>query len=143
MSESRDLAEMHVKAFNERRWERATGIYAPDLVMVEPGGTANGIDAYLAVAKGFVAAFPDCRMDVTVVIASGDRVAIEGVYSGTHTGTLVTPQGEVPPTGKTLSLPLCDVFEVQAGRIASVRAYYDQTTFGAQLGLLPASGPSK
>jgi len=34
-------------------------------------------------------------------------------------------------------LPLCDVIDVAAGRITQIRAYYDQMTFAAQLGLLP------
>jgi hypothetical protein len=29
------------------------------------------------------------------------------------------------------------VFEVAAGRITQIRAYYDRMTFAAQLGLLP------
>lgn len=59
------------------------------------------------------------------------------VYSGTHTGVLATPQGEVTATGRTLKLALCDVVEIAAGRIVSIRAYYDQMAFAAQLGLLP------
>lgn len=41
---------------------------------------------------------------------------IEGVYSGTHTGVLASPQGDVPPTGRTLKLVLCDVVEIAAGQ---------------------------
>jgi len=81
-------------------------------------------------------------MEVTGIIDSGDQVVVEGVYSGTHTGPLGTPQGVVPATGKKLSLPLCDVFEVAAGRITRIRAYYDQMTFAAQLGLMPEPGTS-
>ncbi len=40
MSEPRDLAEAHVRAFNERAWQRAADIYAPDIEVVEPGGTS-------------------------------------------------------------------------------------------------------
>jgi steroid delta-isomerase-like uncharacterized protein len=137
MSEARQLAEQHVRVFNERAWSRAPQIYAPDLVMAEPAGTTHGIDPYLAHAQAFVTAMPDSRMEVTGVVESGDRVVVEGVYTGTHTGPLTTPQGEVPPTGRKLALPLCDVFEVDAGRITGIRAYYDQMTFAAQLGLLP------
>jgi ketosteroid isomerase-like protein len=35
------------------------------------------------------------------------------------------------------------VFEVAAGRITRVRAYYDQMTFAAQLGLLPDPGATR
>jgi predicted ester cyclase len=55
---------------------------------------------------------------------------------------LATPQGEVPATGRKLSLPLCDVFEVVAGRIVRIQAYYDQMAFATQLGLLPEGAPA-
>ena len=142
MPEARDLAEAHVRAFNERAWSRAAELYAPDLIAVEPGGTTSGIDEFLGHAQGFTTAFPDSRMEVTTIIESGNRAAVEGVYSGTHTGPLATAQGEVPPTGRTLRLPICLVFEVAAGRIASNHAYYDQMTFAAQLGLLPEAAPA-
>ena len=137
MSEARELAERHVSAFNERAWSRAPELYAPDLLMIEPAGATRGIEPYLHTARGFITAMPDSRMDVTAIIESGNRVVVEGEYSGTHTGPLGTPQGEVPPTGRKLKLPLCDVIEVAAGRITRISAYYDQMTFAAQLGLLP------
>ena len=142
MAEARDLAEAHIRAFNERAWSRAAEIYAPDLVLVEPGGTTRGIDGFLSHGQGFAAAFPDSRMEITTLIESGDHAVAEGVYSGTHTGPLATPQGELPPTGRTLRLPICLVFEVAAGRITSNHAYYDQMTFAAQLGLLPDPAPA-
>ena len=61
MSEVRELLAMHVRAFNERAWGRASEIYAPDLVVSEPGGTVHGIDAFLGHAQGFATAFPDSR----------------------------------------------------------------------------------
>lgn len=137
MSDARDLAEAHVRAFNERGWNRAADIYAPDVEVVEPGGTTVGIEDFLRHAQGFATAFPDSRMQVTTMIDATDRAVVEGVYTGTHTGPLATPQGQVPPTGRTLRLPICLVFEAVAGRIASNHVYYDQMTFAAQLGLLP------
>jgi steroid delta-isomerase-like uncharacterized protein len=142
MSEASDLTEAHVSAFNDRAWKRATHIYAPDLEVVEPGGTTVGIEDFLRHAQGFATAFPDSRMQVTTMIYSGDRAVVEGVYTGTHTGPLATPQGQVPPTGRTLRLPICLVFEVAAGRITSNHVYYDQMTFAAQLGLLPEPAPA-
>ena len=138
MSEARDLAEAHIRAFNERAWNRAAEIYAPDLITVEPAGTIHGIDAFVGHGQGFAAAFPDSRMEVTTIIESGNHAVVEGLYIGIHTGPLATPQGEVPPTDRTLRLPICLIFEVAAGRITSNHVYYDQMTFAAQLGLLPA-----
>ncbi|MDQ6670126.1 MAG: ester cyclase [Chloroflexota bacterium] len=109
-----------------RTWSRAQDLYAPDLVMIEPAGTTRGIEPFLDNAMGFVTALPDSRMDATAIIESGDYVVVEGTYSGTHPGPLGTPKGEVPPTGRKLMLPLCDVIEVAAGRITQIRAYDDQ-----------------
>jgi len=142
MSEPRDLAEAHVRAFNERAWQRAADIYAPDIEVVEPGGTSHGIDAFLGHAQGFATAFPDSRMQASAVIEAGSRAVVEGVYTGTHTGPLATPHGEVPATGRTLRLPICLVLETDAGRITSNHVYYDQMTFAAQLGLLPEPAPA-
>ena len=105
MSEVKELLAMHVRAFNERAWGRASEIYAPDLVVIEPAGTVHGIDAFLGHAQGFTTAFPDSRMEVTTVIESGDQAVMEGVYAGTNTGPLATPQGELPPTGRNWRCP--------------------------------------
>ena len=137
MSEAAQLAQQHANAFNDRAWSRASALYAPDLVLTEPAGTTHGIESLLARAQGFTTALPDSRLDAKPIVESGSRVVVEGVYSGTHTGPLTTPQGEVPPTGRRLSLPYCEVFEVAAGRITQIRTYYDQMAFAAQLGLLP------
>jgi hypothetical protein len=56
MSEARELAEKHVRVFNERAWSRTHELYAPDLLMIEPAGTTQGIEPYLGTAQGFVAA---------------------------------------------------------------------------------------
>jgi ketosteroid isomerase-like protein len=120
MGEARQLAERHIAGFNERRWD--TSLYAPDIEIVEPGGTLRGVDAFKAMGEGFVAMFPDSAMHVQNVIESGDAVAVEGAYRGTHT------------SGRTLDLPICLVFRVEAGRIASNHAYYDQAAFAAQIG---------
>src|SRR5260221_4932557 len=142
MSEARELAERHVSAFNERTWNGAFELYAPDLVMIYPAGTTHGIEPYLATARGFISAMPDSRMEVTAIIEAGNRVVVEGAYSGTHTGPLGTPQGEVPPTGRKLMLPLCDVIKVAARRVTHNLAFEDQMTIGAHVRVLPDAAAS-
>jgi predicted ester cyclase len=67
------------------------------------------------------------------------RMTEKRTCKGTHTGPLASPQGMVPPTGRTLALRFCEIFEVEAGRIATHRTYYDQMEFAQQLGLIPAT----
>ena len=144
MSEARDLVEAHNRIFNERDWGRAGDVLSPDVQSTSPGvGTLTGIAPFIEFAKGFVVALPDSRLVVESWTVDGSRVVCEGRYTGTHTGPLMTPQGEVPPTGRALDLHYADVFEVEAGRIARHRTYYDQMDFAQQLGLVPeAAGAS-
>ena len=138
MSETADLVREHYRAFNERDWSVANRIYSPDLLTIEPSsGSLRGIDAFLRMAQGFVTGFPDARLEVLALVDDGERVVTEGEFVGTNTGPLMTPQGELPPTGRSLRLPFCDVWESEAGRITNHRVYYDQMVMAGQLGLLP------
>ena len=138
MSEARDLVEAHNRVFNDRDWSHASDVLSPDVQSTSPGvGTMTGIDPFIGFAQGFVSALPDSRLEVETVTEDGNRIVCEGRYTGTHTGPLMTPQGEVPPSGRTLNLPYADVFEIEAGRIARHRTYYDQMDFAQQLGLIP------
>jgi len=138
MSEARDLVEAHNRVFNDRDWSRAPEIYSPDVESTAPGvGTLTGIDPFIGFAKGFIVALPDARLEVDTVSEDRNRVVCEGSFTGTHTGPLMTAQGEVPPSGRKLKLPYADVFEIEAGRIARHRTYYDQMDFAQQLGLIP------
>jgi ketosteroid isomerase-like protein len=115
----------------------AVTLFDPDIESVAPGARLSGIEAFRGYGEVFKRAFPDSRMITIAAIESGDMVAIEGVYTGTHTGTLSTPQGEVPPTGRAISLPYCDLFRFDGTRVVSHHVYYDQVTFLTQLGLMP------
>lgn len=143
MSEARDLVDGHTRVFNERDWDQAGSILSPDVETTAPGtGTVTGIEPFIAFAAGFARALPDSRLVPETVIEDGNRVVVEGRYTGTHTGPLMTPQGEVPATGRKLDLPYADVFEVEAGRIVRHRTYYDQMDFAQQLGLVPEPAAS-
>jgi steroid delta-isomerase-like uncharacterized protein len=110
-----------------------------DVLTIDPGaGRVEGIDAFIEFEKGFHLAFPDGRMEMSSHVEAGSTIVAEGTFVGTHTGPLVGPAGTIPPSGKTLRLEFCDVFEVVDGRIKQHRIYYDQISFLAQLGLMPA-----
>ena len=64
-------------------------------------------------------------------------MATEITVKGTHTKPMVTPQGELPPTGKSLDLKAVNVMRLRDGRIAALRIYFDQMDFMGQLGALP------
>ena len=95
----------------------------------------EGIGQVLDVWKGWGAAFPDSKATFHSACASGNTVVIELTWNGTHTGPMATPDGEVPATGKSISMRGVIVSELEGGKVASARQYFDMATMMSQLGL--------
>jgi predicted ester cyclase len=103
---------------------------------LDRGNLEDALRPYLV---GFAGAFPDARYTINRVIESGASVALEGVYSATHTGTLRMPDGtELAATGRHVRVPFVTLFDVEGDKISSHRAYWDVATVMAQLGLMPS-----
>jgi ketosteroid isomerase-like protein len=51
-----------------------------------------------------------------------------------------TPNGPVPPNGKSFDLPFAEINVLRDGKVASHRVYYDQLTFLTMLGMMPGRG---
>jgi predicted ester cyclase len=77
-------------------------------------------------------------VEVVNVIAGENGGVAEFIGRGTHTGPLTGPAGTIPPTGRRIEFPLCDVWKVRDGRFAGNRCYYDLLGLLGQLGVIPA-----
>jgi steroid delta-isomerase-like uncharacterized protein len=137
MTDPRTLAERLFAAMDDHRWDDVTTVVQPDAEISTPFAQGMSVAAWLDLNHAFATAFPDGRHTITDVIADGDRVAIEGTWSGTHTGPMAGPGGEIPATGRSVTLPFCGVATVRDDRIAAVTMYLDQMAMLAQLGILP------
>lgn len=139
MGDLRKIVEKHYQNVATHNSAGEDEIFSTNVVTVAPGaGRMDGLAAFKAFEEGFHRAFPDAHMVVNSALESGNTIALEGVFVGTHTGPLVSPAGEVPATYRKLELPYGDFFEIENGRIVSHHIYYDQVTFLTQLGLMPA-----
>ena len=58
--------------------------------------------------------------------------------TGTHTGVLHSPQGDIPPTGKRIEVPYINVSTVEGGLVATDHNAWDRVAVLEQLGLIPA-----
>ena len=137
MADNADLAVRLHEAWNERNFDELAEATAPDslITLVGSGDTFEGIDGARAYNEMWAAGFPDGRVTVDRVVAAGDYVVVEFTGRGTHTGTLVTSMGDIPPTGRSMTLQLCDVMEFKDGKIRRQRTYFDTGSMMAQLGL--------
>lgn len=137
MATNADLARRLHEAWNERNFDEIADATAPDAVItiVGSGDTFEGIDGARAFNEMWANGFPDGEVTVDQVIESGDLVVVEFTGRGTHTGTLVTSMGEIPATGRSMTLQLCDVMEFKDGKVQSQKTYFDSGSMMAQLGL--------
>lgn len=87
------------------------------------------------VASGMADAFPDIHREIFDIYAMGDVVVVELAIRGKHEGALVTPDGAIPATGKTIDVPCCDVFHMRDGKVISFHCYNAASVLMQQLGL--------
>ena len=86
------------------------------------GVTYRGPDGPTGLGKTvevYAKAFPDMHRELYRVFSIGDVVVVELALQGTHKGPLPTPMGVLPPTGKRMDAPCCDVFRLVNGKIQS------------------------
>jgi steroid delta-isomerase-like uncharacterized protein len=138
MMSLQQIVERHYDQVNTDDFSDAADVFSPDVVTAPPGTEPmTGIAAFVAYSQGFRRAFPDGRIHGDRYVESDGVVVVEGRFTGTNSGPLETPAGQLPATGRRLDLPFADVFDVVGGKITEHRIYYDVATMMGQLGLMP------
>ena len=97
--------------------------------------TYRGADELGKTVEVYAKAFPDMHRELERFYVTGDVVIVQLRLQGTHLGPLELPAGTVPPTGKRMDAPCCDVFELVDGKIKRFDCYPSGTVIAAQLGL--------
>ena len=133
------LARENVEAYSAGDWTRLKASLAPDVVYDEVGSQRRiqGADEMVEAYKGWKQALPDGKGTIGTVFASGNSVAVEVTWAGTHTGPLVGPGGTIPPSGKSINLPGAQIITFQGGKIKQLRQFFDMMTLLQQLGAMP------
>ena len=134
-----DLAERDIRAFNEQDLEAKVAISSPEMEFVVPGATLHGLAEVGAFARALWEAFPDGRITTTKRASRGSFVAVEGTFTGTHAGTLQTPSGDIPASGRSIELPCVVAYEVAAERIVTKHFYFDRVELLTQIEAIPAA----
>jgi steroid delta-isomerase-like uncharacterized protein len=134
------LARENVEAFNAGDWDRFRATLAPNSVYEEPGTQRRleGPDAIIEANQGWRAAYPDAKGTITDAFACGDRVAIQITWEGTQSGPLRVPGGEIPPTGRKVTVQACQVMRVEDGKTVEACHFFDMLGMLEQLGTVSA-----
>jgi steroid delta-isomerase-like uncharacterized protein len=113
-------------------------LYAGDAVVSDPLSPQplKGRDAIEQDAVDLLRAFPDARFALRAVLEAGETTAVEYGLSGTQTGPLASPNGEIPATGKAMSIGGAAFSRLNdRGEVVEERRYYDVASMLAQLGI--------
>ena len=135
--DTRSLIERDIELWNAK--DREGWMAGIDLHRIEaraPGGLRlTGREAAETIWATYNDAFPDNQLEI-IAIHADDRGGVhEGRATGTHTGTLRGPAGEIAPTGRRAQVDFTGVYEFEEGKITSFHLYFDQAEMLSQLGI--------
>jgi len=124
--------------FNQDKLEEALAYVTEDVTLnlYAFGQEFSGREGFTAFMQGFKQAFPDLKIEVVNQVADENQVVSELTGVATHTGPLQTPNGPIPPTGKTVNFTVCEVWKFRDGKITSLHNYQDSASLMRQLGLI-------
>jgi hypothetical protein len=137
MNNPEELARRMLELTDQQDWAGREALLSPDCEILTPMGRMRGRAASTAYSRPLVSAFSDARHQIDFIARADDVVVVEGSWLGTHTGVLETPDGGIPATGKSISLPFLATVRTSDGFVTALHVYFDQVAFMAQLGLLP------
>lgn len=90
----------------------------------------------------YATAFHDMHRELGNFYVTDDMVIVELTLNGTQSGPLAMPAGTLPPTGKEMHAPCCDLFHLKDGKVTSFHCYTAATIIFGQLGVLGNLGAS-
>jgi steroid delta-isomerase-like uncharacterized protein len=128
--------------FNKHDLDALAKLYAEDAIAYDPmyPEPLRGREAIRKDAATFFKGFPDVRMEVITTLEKGDQNGADEIrMTGTQTGPLETPTGQVlPPTNKRFEMRGSGFARLnERGEIVEERRYYDVATLLRQLGIMP------
>lgn len=140
---AREAFERGTDTFNAHDIDGFAAVLADDVVFQAPGGMrGQGKPACVEFYGGWLSAFPDGHVEVHDVHFIDDVAVEEGTFSGTHNGVLHTLTGDIPPTGRSVSLDYIQVLRFRDGTHVSFNLMFDRLLMLEQLDLMPAAAPA-
>jgi ketosteroid isomerase-like protein len=128
------------EAFNARDFKAVDAVHHPDMIafitgLAEP---VYGREAHAAAMQQFLRSFPDMHVHTPYPIqfGSGDWITVVTHATGTFTGDMTLPDGNViPPTGKAFDIEFGQTSKWDGDRLSAISAFWDAALQAKQLGL--------
>ncbi len=97
------------------------------------GQDRHGRDGVLGLLNFFYHIAFEATAEPRVTIFGENNAVWEGEFIGRHTGEFAG----IPATGKDVRVPLCVLYDVEAGEIKRARIYFEMPVLFQQLGVQP------
>lgn len=149
------ISEEEVKAIHDRYLEARNtvnldllnDVYAEDVVIHDCSYPEDiiGLDALKEYYSNTHNAFPDFHMAIDEMLVKGDKTAVVWTLSGTNTGPLHTPLGDMPATGNKVQFSGVAIDLYDEGKIVEEWVYFNVLHLMQQLGftLIPPQPPEQ
>lgn len=125
-AELADLYRAYIACLNARDWPRLGQFVHDDVTY---GDASVGLHGYRAMLEGDVAAIPDLRFEVRLLVCEPPLVASRLWFDCTPTGALFG----LPVNGRRVRFAENVIYEVREGRIARVWSIIDRAAVAAQI----------
>ncbi len=129
-----------IEHYNAQNLSALSEGYAADAEMTWPGlDPIKGRPAVTEFWTELLAAFPDGKVTIARMVQEGNAVVVEYQFSGTNTGPLRRPNGELArATRKRVIGSAIAIATIHDGKTRSQHQYFDRVEVLTQLGLMPA-----
>ncbi len=119
-AENRHDVEATIDTFHQPRYELN-------------GRPSDGAQAVRELLGGFMSGFPDFHIEPVRLRHLDDGVLVEGTITGTHLGEWAG----VPPSGRSVAVPVVGIFEFDDDRLLCEKVHLDMAALLSQIGALP------
>jgi len=133
------VAENITKAYKSGDAVAIANLYAEDAIVMESGDPepTRGRKAIQEKLAAFFLAYTDYEIEFLTVLISGNHIVFEQLIRATYTGPSVSPEGEIPSSGKRIEFKAVWIARISPdGLIEEDRTYLDNASIMRQLGQL-------
>jgi hypothetical protein len=128
-------------AFNSRDFAAMDAVHHPDMIAYITGNAEPlyGRAAHAAAMKRMFSIFPDARVDndpYPIQFGSGDWITVVTRTTGTFTGEMTLPDGNViPPTGRAFDVDFVQTIRWDGDQLTEIGAFWNSALQAQQIGL--------
>ena len=121
------------EGFNKGNLAALDELFCPEFIEHQDGFMPPNIEGVKGAIVSLRTPFPDLKLTIEEIIASGDKTWARITARGTHQA----PFMRRPPTGKSFAITVIDICRFEAGQIVEHWGVADRFGLMGQLGLLP------